>query len=60
MRTEHSEFQKSKRQLMEMLEQKDLEISEKNATIKSYLDKIVSFHFCSIYLYIYICMYVLK
>lgn len=33
---------KSKRQLIEMVEQRDLEISEKNATIKSYLDKIVS------------------
>ena len=33
---------KSKRQLIELVEQKDLEIGEKNATIKSYLDKIVS------------------
>lgn len=39
--TEVSELHKSKRQLMELLENKDLEISEKNATIKSYLDKIV-------------------
>jgi hypothetical protein len=38
---------KSKRQLIELVEQKDLEISEKNATMKSYLDKIVSsIHYC--------------
>lgn len=37
-----SELHKSKRQLIELNEQKDLELSEKNATIKSYLDKIVS------------------
>ena len=44
---EVSELHKSKRQLIELVEQKDLEISEKNATIKSYLDKIVSFiHYC--------------
>lgn len=40
--TEVSELHKSKRQLIEMVAQKDLEISEKNATIKSYLDKIVN------------------
>ena len=34
---------KSKRQLIELVEQKDLEISEKNATFHGYLDKIVSF-----------------
>ncbi|GAB4836733.1 hypothetical protein Ancab_001647 [Ancistrocladus abbreviatus] len=39
--TEVSELHKSKRQLMELVEQKDTEISEKNDTIKSYLDKIV-------------------
>ncbi|KAF8412623.1 hypothetical protein HHK36_000592 [Tetracentron sinense] len=39
---EASELHKSKRQLLELLEQKDSEISEKNATIKSYLDKIVN------------------
>ncbi|CAI9760212.1 unnamed protein product [Fraxinus pennsylvanica] len=39
---EATELHKSKRQLMEILEAKDLEISEKNATIKSYLDKIVN------------------
>jgi hypothetical protein len=38
-----SELHKSKRQLIEVNEQKDLEISEKNTTIRSYLDKIVSF-----------------
>lgn len=38
---EASEFHKSKRQLLELLEQKDIEISEKNVTIKTYLDKIV-------------------
>ncbi|XP_058095907.1 nuclear-pore anchor-like isoform X2 [Magnolia sinica] len=37
-----SEVQKSKRQLLELLEQKDLEIGEKNATIQSYLDKILT------------------
>lgn len=42
MSTEMSELHKSKRQLMELLEQKDAEISEKNSTNKSYLDKIVS------------------
>ena len=41
--TEVSELHKSKRQLIELLEQKDLEISEKNVTMKSYLDKIVRF-----------------
>lgn len=45
MSTEESELHKSKRQLLELLEHKDLEISEKNATIKSYLDKIVSCNF---------------
>lgn len=39
---EASEFHKSKRQLLELLEQKDIEISEKNVTNKSYLDKIVN------------------
>ncbi|KAK3034319.1 hypothetical protein RJ639_032659, partial [Escallonia herrerae] len=37
---EVSELHKSKRQLIELLERKDSEISERNATIKSYLDKI--------------------
>ncbi|XP_008793820.2 nuclear-pore anchor isoform X1 [Phoenix dactylifera] len=36
------ELHKSKRQLLELVEQKDVEIREKNATIQSYLDKIVS------------------
>ncbi|XP_073117973.1 nuclear-pore anchor [Elaeis guineensis] len=36
------ELHKSKRQLLELVEQKDAEIREKNATIQSYLDKIVS------------------
>lgn len=40
--TEMSELHKSKRQLMELLEQRDSEISEKNSNIKSYLEKIVS------------------
>ena len=40
--TEVSELHKSKRQLMGLVEEKDLQISEKNATIKTYLDKIVS------------------
>ncbi|KAL5568783.1 hypothetical protein UlMin_025358 [Ulmus minor] len=40
--TEVAELHKSKRQLIELVGQKDLEISEKNATTKSYLDKIVN------------------
>ncbi|KAI8550055.1 hypothetical protein RHMOL_Rhmol06G0074600 [Rhododendron molle] len=40
--TEASELHRSKRQLNELLEQKDLEISEKSAAMKSYLDKIVN------------------
>ncbi|KAL1563061.1 nuclear-pore anchor-like [Salvia divinorum] len=39
---ETSELHRSKRQLMELVEQRDLEINEKTATIKSYLDKIVN------------------
>lgn len=39
---ELNELQKSKRQSLELLEQKDAEIREKNSTIQSYLDKIVS------------------
>ena len=39
---EVSELHKSKRQLLELVEQKDTEISEKNVTIQSYLEKIVS------------------
>ena len=42
LKTEMGELHKSKRQLIELVEQKDLELSEKNANIKSYLDKIVS------------------
>ncbi|KAK8648811.1 hypothetical protein V6N13_129553 [Hibiscus sabdariffa] len=42
LRTEVSELHKSKRQLLEMIEQKDSEISDKNTTIKAYLDKIVN------------------
>lgn len=42
LNTELSELHKSKRQLMELIEHKDLEIGEKDSTIKSYLDKIVS------------------
>lgn len=37
---------------MELVEQRDLEINEKNATIKSYLDKIVSSH-VSLFLPVY-------
>lgn len=47
MNTEAAECHKSKRQLLELLEQKDIEISEKNITMKSYLDKIVSGFFMS-------------
>lgn len=46
---EASELHKSKKQLMELLEQRDLEIREKSATIKSYLDKIVSLNVNSSY-----------
>ncbi|XP_022969371.1 nuclear-pore anchor isoform X2 [Cucurbita maxima] len=42
LNTELSELHKSKRQLMELIEHKDLEIGEKDSTIKSYLDKIVN------------------
>ncbi|GAB2250736.1 hypothetical protein Droror1_Dr00016986 [Drosera rotundifolia] len=42
IRAEVSQLHASRRQLMELVEQKDAEISEKNATIKSYLDKIVN------------------
>ncbi|KAJ3700618.1 hypothetical protein LUZ61_004323 [Rhynchospora tenuis] len=38
---ELAELQRSKRQSLELLEQKDTEIREKNTTIQSYLDKIV-------------------
>lgn len=40
---ELTEMQKSKRQSLDLLEQKDAEIREKNTTIQNYLDKIVSF-----------------
>ncbi|CAN6457286.1 unnamed protein product [Victoria cruziana] len=36
-----SELHKSKRQLLEVIEQKDIEINDKTALAKSYLDKIV-------------------
>ncbi|RWW09056.1 hypothetical protein GW17_00027467 [Ensete ventricosum] len=39
---EAAELNKSKRHLLELLEQKDAEIREKNATIQSYLDKIIN------------------
>ncbi|CAI9087966.1 OLC1v1022182C1 [Oldenlandia corymbosa var. corymbosa] len=42
LKTETVELHKSKRQLMELVEQRELEIREKNSTIKSYLDKIVN------------------
>ncbi|CAN6689128.1 unnamed protein product [Malus baccata var. baccata] len=41
IKAEVSELHKSKRQLIELVGQKDLDISEKNATIKSYIDRIV-------------------
>ncbi|XP_062012161.1 nuclear-pore anchor [Rosa rugosa] len=41
LKTEVSELHKSKRQLMEIVEQKDEDISAKNCTIQSYLEKIV-------------------
>ncbi|KAI7748396.1 hypothetical protein M8C21_013914 [Ambrosia artemisiifolia] len=39
---EVSELQKSKSQLLQLIEHKDLEINEKNSSIKGYLDKIVA------------------
>ncbi|XP_065853782.1 nuclear-pore anchor isoform X2 [Euphorbia lathyris] len=39
---EVSEVHKSKRQLVELMEQKDLENSEKGSTISNYLDRIVN------------------
>ncbi|XP_071691063.1 nuclear-pore anchor [Rutidosis leptorrhynchoides] len=39
---EATELQKSKSQLLQLIEHKDLEINEKNSSIKSYLDKIVA------------------
>ncbi|XP_020091201.1 nuclear-pore anchor isoform X3 [Ananas comosus] len=39
---EVAELQKSKRQSLELVEQRDAEIRERNATIQSYLDKIVN------------------
>lgn len=36
------ELQKSKSQLLQLIEHKDLEINEKNSSIKGYLDKIVA------------------
>ena len=46
LKTEVSELHKSKRQLMEIVEQKDEDISAKNVTIQSYLEKIVSLVSC--------------
>ncbi|KAK9725216.1 hypothetical protein RND81_05G129100 [Saponaria officinalis] len=40
LKMEVSELQKSKRQLLKLVGLKDAEISEKNSTVKSYLDKI--------------------
>lgn len=40
---EFAELERSKRQLLHILEQRDAEIAEKNALIKTYYDKIVSF-----------------
>ena len=54
MTTEMADLHKSKRQLMELLEQKDAEISEKNSNIKSYLDKIVSSDAASLFFYLLI------
>ncbi|XP_074586874.1 nuclear-pore anchor-like isoform X2 [Curcuma longa] len=39
---EAQELGKSKRHLLDLLEQKDAEIREKNATVQSYLDKIIN------------------
>lgn len=48
---EVAELQKSKRQSLELVEQRDAEIRERNATIQSYLDKIVSTLFFYILLF---------
>ena len=50
-----SELHKSKRQLIELNEQKDLLLSEKNAAITSYLDKIVSYYFCYCVFFFTLC-----
>ncbi|KAJ6817739.1 nuclear-pore anchor [Iris pallida] len=42
LKLESAELQKSKRHLLELIENKDAEIRERNATIQSYLDKIVN------------------
>ena len=42
LRTEVWELEKDKRQLMELVGQKDLVISEKAALVNSYLEKMVS------------------
>lgn len=39
---EVSELHKSNRQLLELIEQRDAEITEKNSTLKTYLEKIVN------------------
>lgn len=43
---EVSNLHQSKRQLMELVERKDLMLSENSASIKTYLDKIVRLFFC--------------
>jgi nucleoprotein TPR len=42
LKVEISELHKSKCQSLELIEQRDIEIKEKDATIQSYYDKIVS------------------
>lgn len=49
LKTEVSELHKSKRQLIEIVEQKDEDISAKNVTIQSYLEKIVSLVSCILF-----------
>lgn len=48
LKEENLEMHNSKTHLLEMMDQKHAEISEKNATIRSYLDKIVSSRYLNI------------
>ena len=59
LKVEVAEQHKSKRQLLDLVEQKNIEISEKNALIKSYLDKIVcisSSSCCSFFYFIFMLL----
>lgn len=53
---EVSEIYRSKRQLLDLMEKKDEEIGEKNSTIQSNFDKIVSKYTFFFIFYLYISM----